>query len=528
MLRKRVEDMRWYRNKRVDDGISRHPTNSENWKEFDLQHPEFALEPRNVRLRLATDGFNLFGNMNNSYSMWPVALIPYNLLPWLQVLPIGMRGFVDKDISTILFELGSLFQDLCFRSLRRNDLENLEDRIVLILCKFEMFFPPAFFDVMVHIAVHLPREAILGGPVQYRWMYPIERFLRTLKGYVSNRARPEGSIAKTYILKESQPTGLITKNGKLSSEFCDIAHWYLLYNSPELQSYLEYVKQDFYLPDSKSGESWQVVQCVQYRRVFDVPDDVEPEVIREDEIMAEHRDDDENEEHDIADDDVDPDLDYEYLRKMSNIAKDTHKITNYEYVRLARIIKDNQEKMNALGLKQLTSVIRKSSLLKYANAKRKRIIVEVDDDDYVPSIGGDDNDDESSSSSMHEVIEMLDSEGDSPAPHIFEGDLPVPYILEEDSLVPQIHGAVVLSTDTPSSSVVTSTSKRTRGLTRSIEDQFDLQGEPGKINKSLNTSARRKLGDFKTKLYIKYKTIVKEKGKDYARSHPPSNCTLEQ
>jgi hypothetical protein len=90
---------------------------------------------------------------------------------------------------------------------------------------------------------------------------------------------------------------------------------------------------------------------------------------------------------------------------MSNIAKDTHKITNYEYVRLARI-KDNQEKMKALGLKQLTSVIRKSSLLKYANAKRKRIIVEVDDDDYVPSIGGDDNDDESSSSSMHEVLYM--------------------------------------------------------------------------------------------------------------------------
>jgi hypothetical protein len=61
-----------------------------------------------------------------------------------------------------------------------------------------------------------------------------------------------------------------------------------------------------------------------------------------------------------------------------------------------------------------------------------------------------------------------------------------------------------------------------------LQDQFDLQGEPAKINKSLNTSARRKLGDFKTKLYIKYKTIVKEKGKDYARSHPPSNCTLEQ
>ena len=32
---------------------------------------------------MATDGFNLFGNMNNNYSMWLVILIPYNLQPWL-------------------------------------------------------------------------------------------------------------------------------------------------------------------------------------------------------------------------------------------------------------------------------------------------------------------------------------------------------------------------------------------------------------------------------------------------------------
>ena len=53
----------------MDDGIIRHPTNSEEWKEFDLQHPDFSLERCNVRLELATDGFNPFGNINNSYSM---------------------------------------------------------------------------------------------------------------------------------------------------------------------------------------------------------------------------------------------------------------------------------------------------------------------------------------------------------------------------------------------------------------------------------------------------------------------------
>ena len=92
-----------------------------------------------------------------------------------RILPIGMRGFVDKDICIVLFELGSFFKDLCSRTLRKSDLEKLEGRILLILCKLEKYFPPAFFDVMVHLAVHLPREAILGGPVQYRWMYPIER-----------------------------------------------------------------------------------------------------------------------------------------------------------------------------------------------------------------------------------------------------------------------------------------------------------------------------------------------------------------
>ena len=61
----------------------RHPADSEEWKEFDLQYLDFALEPRNVRLGLAIDGFNPFGNMNNNYSMWPVILIPYNLPPFV-------------------------------------------------------------------------------------------------------------------------------------------------------------------------------------------------------------------------------------------------------------------------------------------------------------------------------------------------------------------------------------------------------------------------------------------------------------
>jgi hypothetical protein len=54
---------------------------------------------------------------------------------------------------------------------------------------------------MQHLLMHLPYEAKVGGPVQYRWMYHIERALIYLKPMVGNRARIEGSITEAFILK---------------------------------------------------------------------------------------------------------------------------------------------------------------------------------------------------------------------------------------------------------------------------------------------------------------------------------------
>ncbi|XP_026384960.1 uncharacterized protein LOC113280563 [Papaver somniferum] len=427
-----ADDMRWHKEHVAPEGVLRHPADAEAWKHFDLRYPQFAEDPRNLRLGLATDGFNPFGNMNNAYSMWPVIVMPYNLPPWKcmkqpffmmallipgkkapgndidvylrplidelkelwekgvetydastektfrmhaavlwtindfpaygnlsgwstkgylacpgvkscfgkhpdkrskkrsrtkkelswkkksifyelpywshlkirhkidvmhveknicdnivgtllnqelktkdtfkarldledmnirpelhlkrkgekfikppasyaltteqrkefcrflksvkfpdgyaaniarsanvddgkisglkshdchvflqKILPVGIRSFLPTDVCTALIELSSFFHDLCAKKLNVSHLEEMEKGIVLILCKLERIFPPAFFDVMVHLAIHLPREAKLVGPVGYSWMYPIERYLGTLKRYVKNKARPE-------------------------------------------------------------------------------------------------------------------------------------------------------------------------------------------------------------------------------------------------------------------------------------------------------------------------------------------------
>ncbi|CAN6552438.1 unnamed protein product [Malus baccata var. baccata] len=77
-----ANDMRWHKEKRVDDDVMRHPADETAWKEFDKIYPDFAADPRNVRLGLSTDGFNPFNNMSKPYSMWPVVVVPYNLPPW--------------------------------------------------------------------------------------------------------------------------------------------------------------------------------------------------------------------------------------------------------------------------------------------------------------------------------------------------------------------------------------------------------------------------------------------------------------
>ena len=56
---------------------------------------------------------------------------------------------------------------------------------------------------MIHLVVHLANEARLAGQIQYRWMYPIERFLKKLKDYVGNKVCPEGSIVEGYLLEET-------------------------------------------------------------------------------------------------------------------------------------------------------------------------------------------------------------------------------------------------------------------------------------------------------------------------------------
>ena len=86
---------------------------------------------------------------------------------------------------------------------------------------------------------------------------------------------------------------------------------------------------------------------------------------------------------------------------MPQKAKYTHNIPRYEMTRLDRM-RQNQERIDVLGLKHISTSLKDSAQSICAKGKRSRTSVVVDDD-YVPPIGDDDNDDESSNFVIHKT-----------------------------------------------------------------------------------------------------------------------------
>ncbi|KAB2632222.1 hypothetical protein D8674_028469 [Pyrus ussuriensis x Pyrus communis] len=130
---------------------------------------------------------------------------------------------------------------------------------------------------MIHVMIHLPNEALLAGPVNCRWMYPIERYLGELKKCVRNKAKPEGSLVEAWVAYESltfcamylqdvettfnrpqlnndggvrkeklsvfaqiaRPFGDPVKGESLTKNDMEVAHWFILNNCDEALPYLE-------------------------------------------------------------------------------------------------------------------------------------------------------------------------------------------------------------------------------------------------------------------------------------------------
>ena len=92
-----------------------------------------------------------------------------------QLLPLAVRKTLPEGVSAALMRVSEFFKKIYSPVVSVSDMEKLEQEIAETLSILEVIFLPSFFDMMVHLMVHLPLQVRLGGPVKYSNMYPIER-----------------------------------------------------------------------------------------------------------------------------------------------------------------------------------------------------------------------------------------------------------------------------------------------------------------------------------------------------------------
>jgi hypothetical protein len=60
---------------------------------------------------------------------------------------------MDEHVRQMFFGLCNFFDIISRKLTSIRKLDRLQEEIMVILCELEMYFPPAFFDIMVHLLV---------------------------------------------------------------------------------------------------------------------------------------------------------------------------------------------------------------------------------------------------------------------------------------------------------------------------------------------------------------------------------------
>ncbi|GJV45045.1 hypothetical protein Tco_1429581 [Tanacetum coccineum] len=169
-----------------------------------------------------------------------------------RLLPYGLQQYLPDEVAKPIIDLCSLFKQICSATLMEDDMLKAQIKVVDILYELELIYPPALFDIMVHLVIHLPIKALEDGPIRPQWMYPFERYMKKLKGYFDAQE-----------LKKVK--------------------WYVLHNSPEIDTYRSQFKSLF--PNKDMQEEFPDWFGSQIRQRH-VDNDQDPEVSTTSELFA--------------------------------------------------------------------------------------------------------------------------------------------------------------------------------------------------------------------------------------------------
>jgi hypothetical protein len=145
-------------------------------------------------------------NIKNLVSMPELNVSGYNIHDCLTMLSlflaIAIRAVNHPYLKMLITCMLHFFNAISKKVIDVVELDEIRKEVRVTMCQLEMCFPPSFFDTMEHYMIHLADQIFVLGPMYIHYMYPYERHMVVMKGYVCNRAHPEGSMIEGYTTEE--------------------------------------------------------------------------------------------------------------------------------------------------------------------------------------------------------------------------------------------------------------------------------------------------------------------------------------
>jgi hypothetical protein len=117
-------------------------------------------------------------------------------------LAFAIRAVNHPYMKMVITHMCHFFNAISKKVIDVVEFDEIRKEMQVTMCQLEMCFPPSFFDTMEHYMIHLADQVFVLGPTYMHHMYPYEDHMVVMKGYVRNRAHPEGSMIEGYTTEE--------------------------------------------------------------------------------------------------------------------------------------------------------------------------------------------------------------------------------------------------------------------------------------------------------------------------------------
>jgi hypothetical protein len=174
---------------------------------FDLPVSLYTLRNEEKRaicrcLRGIRDSTGFSTNIKNLVSMSELKVSGYSThdchTMLLLFLAIAIRAVNHPYLKMVITRMCHFFNAISKKVIDVVELDEIRKEMLVTMCQLEMCFPPSFFDTMEHYMIHIADQVFVLVPTYMHHMYPYERHMVVMKGYVHNRVHPEGFMVEGY------------------------------------------------------------------------------------------------------------------------------------------------------------------------------------------------------------------------------------------------------------------------------------------------------------------------------------------